>query len=102
MGEMVAFVLVLDQPFGFSSGSTKSSSSSSSSRVDSAILSAAASNRSKKDSSRGKIRLWNVYTNHQLCHHSRVARSRPRRQDAFGRAMSSSSTSVAGGYVQDG
>jgi hypothetical protein len=40
----------------FSSGSTKSSSSSSSSRADWAMLSAAASNRSKKDSSPGKIR----------------------------------------------
>jgi hypothetical protein len=56
VGDAVAFVLVLDQPFGFSSGSTKSPRRSSSSRADSAMLSAAASNRSKKDSSRGKIR----------------------------------------------
>jgi hypothetical protein len=40
----------------FSSGSTKSWSRSSSSRADWTTLSAAASNRSKKDSSRGKIR----------------------------------------------
>jgi hypothetical protein len=56
VGDAVAFVLVLDQPFGFSSGSTKSWSSSSSSRADWAMLSAAASNRSTKDSSREKIR----------------------------------------------
>src|SRR5829696_8830292 len=56
VGDAVAFVLALDQPLAFSSGSTKSSSRSSSSRADSAMLSAAASNRSKKDSSRGKIR----------------------------------------------
>jgi hypothetical protein len=56
VGDAVAFVLVLGQPFGFSSWSTKSSRRTSSSREDSAMLSAAASNRSTKDSSRGKIR----------------------------------------------
>src|SRR5215217_4299694 len=56
VGDAVAFVLAVDQAFGFQLGVDEVLEQVVQQPADWAMLSAAASNRSKKDSSRGKIR----------------------------------------------